>query len=217
MTKVEMLTQAALLGRGWTLAGIHRFLGDPDATRPNPRYRSAAPSKLWELDRVEAAEASPEWAAWRLGSKARRSTGRATADRKRAEVAAMVETITINIIPTTLDVARSRAVRAYNEHADYIADRRGYSDPDREPASLDSDPDFLDRITVNYLRHERTSYDALGDRLFGLVGRAEAHELLRERVLGAIGATYPALAVECKHQARPRSVDRLGNDLPWEP
>ena len=38
-------------------------------------------------------------------------------------------------------------------------------------ASPENDSEFLDRITVNYLRHELTSYEAELAGLYGLIGR----------------------------------------------
>jgi len=108
----------------------------------------------------------------------------------------MVKAVHISIAPATLEMATARAIRSFNDRAA----TRAYGDYD--PATPDSDPAFLARITVNYLRHERTSYDALGAQLFGLVGREEAHDLLRERVLAAIADAYPSLAAECATQVR---------------
>jgi hypothetical protein len=42
---------------------IRDLLGKPDLTADNPHYKSAAPRRLWRLQRVEAAEAVPEFAA----------------------------------------------------------------------------------------------------------------------------------------------------------
>ena len=68
----QLLTLTELLERpGWTRAGVTRFLGDPDATKPNPRYRSAAPTRLYGPARVEATEATPEFGSWRAASEAR--------------------------------------------------------------------------------------------------------------------------------------------------
>jgi hypothetical protein len=60
---------------------IREYLGEPDATRPNPRYRSAAPMKLYLTERAEAAEASPEWAERKACGARRRAAGVAAADR----------------------------------------------------------------------------------------------------------------------------------------
>lgn len=51
--KPEYLSTLKLKERGWTDGMIRRFLGEPDATRPNPHYKCAAPMKLYELKRVE--------------------------------------------------------------------------------------------------------------------------------------------------------------------
>ncbi len=79
------LTMSGLRERGWTDAMIRDYLGDPDATRPNPRYWSAAPMKLYLADRAEAAEATPEWAARKALGDKRRAAGEAVFARKRAE------------------------------------------------------------------------------------------------------------------------------------
>src|ERR1700689_2097341 len=51
--------------RGWTEAMIRDLLGDPDLLVDNPHYKSGGPMRLWRLQRAEAAEASPEFAARR--------------------------------------------------------------------------------------------------------------------------------------------------------
>ena len=50
-----------LKDRGWTDTMIRDLLGDPDLTVDNPHYKSAAPMRLWRLQRAETAEASPEF------------------------------------------------------------------------------------------------------------------------------------------------------------
>jgi hypothetical protein len=48
--------------RGWTEAMIRDLLGKPDPRVDNPHYSSAAPMRLWRLQKVEVAEALPEFA-----------------------------------------------------------------------------------------------------------------------------------------------------------
>lgn len=48
--------------RGWTEAMIRDLLGAPDLLADNPHYKTAAPWRLWRLQRAEAIEATPEWA-----------------------------------------------------------------------------------------------------------------------------------------------------------
>ena len=73
------LTMADLRERGWTDAMIGEYLGEPDATRPNPRYWNAAPMKLYLPDRVKAAEANPEWAERKARGAGRRAASIAAA------------------------------------------------------------------------------------------------------------------------------------------
>jgi len=69
----EYITKSELRElRDWTETGIRRFLGEPDEYRPNPYYRTAAPMCLYELARVKAVEASPEFLTWRKDSEKRR-------------------------------------------------------------------------------------------------------------------------------------------------
>jgi hypothetical protein len=56
---------AGLKQRGWTESMIRDLLGDPDLRADNPHYKSAAPMRLWRLQRAEAAEAAPGFAAAR--------------------------------------------------------------------------------------------------------------------------------------------------------
>lgn len=117
----------------------------------------------------------------------------------------MAEAVVIDVERADLDDARECAILSYNERTAQKAGEYPF-DTDRREASIDSDPDFLDQITVNFLRYERTSYDVIGEKLFRLVGRSEAQELLCERVLGVIAAEYPALAGECLRQLDERTL-----------
>ena len=67
--------------RGWTEAMIRALLGDPDLYADNPNYKSAAPMRLWRLQRAEAIEGTPEFAAAR-----ERAERQCAAARKGAEL-----------------------------------------------------------------------------------------------------------------------------------
>lgn len=54
--RVEYYTQTELRTRGWRPSAIAALLGEPDWLGGNPYYKSAAPTKLWRADRVQAAE-----------------------------------------------------------------------------------------------------------------------------------------------------------------
>lgn len=57
----ECIGAVGLRDRGWTEGMIRDMLGDPDLCVDNPHYKSAAPMRLWRLQRAEAAEATEEF------------------------------------------------------------------------------------------------------------------------------------------------------------
>lgn len=92
-----------------------------------------------------------------------------------------------------------RACNSYNAYKEEQAFRTGFYDWQRATPGLDTA--FLDRITVNYLRHELSHYEVELTRIFGKVGKEEAYVHLNSKVYAAIAALYPKLASECERQA----------------
>jgi hypothetical protein len=203
-----MLSKANLKERGWTEAGIRTFLGEPDATKPNPKYKSAAPMSLYQLDRVEATEQTPEYLAWKAKSEKRRDAASDAVTTKKANLRATIERWRPEV--PVLDVAtlRRQAIANYNSHREQRAGL-GEGDWNWTPATESSDEAFLARITVNYVRHVLTPYDGLLGTLHGKVGIKEAKELVRARVYDAIAATYPHLATECSNQEHERAMSEM--------
>lgn len=206
LRREELLSRRELAGRGWTDAAIRRRLGDPDATRPNPIYSTAAPMRFWVLDRVEAVEATEAWRQWLQGSARRRQAVLAAAAHRRErwlaeqrrqaqELLAQVETMRVQIPELPLDRVRRRAIANYNER---LSDTDAWTPT---PASEVSDPAFLDRISVSYLRHA-SDYEQQLDRIEGRPGHLEAYTRLKCRFLDEIARLYPELAAECRRQAR---------------
>lgn len=68
--------------RAWTPAAIRKFLPEPDKEIRNPVIRSGPRMKMFLTSRVEAVEATEEWAAWvvmnrtRSEASARKDPGR---------------------------------------------------------------------------------------------------------------------------------------------
>lgn len=197
--KETLLTASGVKERGWTDALIRDFLSEPDETRPNPRYRVAgAPVRLYRLSRVEEAEAVEEFKARLEKARVRSAAGKKAAGKKREELKALIAGVVINVERRPLDQVRAEAITHYNERNSALSWRYPYREYGY--ATPNSDHDFLERITVNYVRHELTAYDGLWQSLYGQVGRDEAYILLRDRVLAAIAETYPDLADECRSQ-----------------
>lgn len=196
--KVKCVTLSTLKSRGWTESMVRDLLGDPDVQSPNPHYRSGPPMRLYSIARVESVEETPAWADRRdkaaAHSESRRASASKAAATKRAKLLAWVNKLRIDVPRIDDDKLTELACNHYN---DLWADRgksHKYADPS-------DDPEFLDRITVNYLRHVGSKYESLLCEMFGKVGVAEGYARLRGRILSAIAASYPALRRECERQS----------------
>jgi ribosomal protein S13 len=190
--------------RHWTDAGIRDFLGSPDRRKKNPHYSTGAKMKLYDMERVRRTEATPKFQEWLAGSLKRQKSARKAA-KKAAEVRRR----------NTLRWARNVSIRldtsseSYRNHAIKNFNRR--CGPLERKATQDSDDDFLQRITVNEIRHNwvrvsgRSYEQALG-KIEGKVGKRRAYYTLKKRVLQKIKNERPHLSDECDRQ-----IDRLKN------
>ena len=194
----KLITKSTIKGRpGWTDAAIKKFLGAPDKTKPNPNYGSGPPMCLYSPERVEKAEQLEDFAAWRAKSLIRSAIRVKVSEERAAKLSAYVAGLTVTV-PLHHD-ARHLAIVSYNEY------REG-SPHDHDPASPKSDRSFLDRITVNYLRHEATQYDDILCEIAGNPGIGDAYEALFEKVLQAIAHQYPSLRAECARQIQTKKA-----------
>lgn len=184
----KAFTQADLLARGWSKAAIGRILGEPDEVI---RRRGGGIITYYLAARVETAERERQ--GWRKSEK-RAAAAQAAAARAAAELRAAIDALTIKLPEIPQEKIRERAIRHYNARGGYIFDSRTgreFYNENWTPARPDSDPDFLARITTNYVRHELVSYDDLCEQLRGKIGRQDAYAALREKVDCAAVAKYP--------------------------
>ena len=195
--RVERLTLSSIKYRdtGWTDAAIKKFLGEEDATAPNPRYKCAAPMRLYNLDRIEKAEQTPEFAAWVDKSRKRREAAQEAADKRydaTVEEFSQVEVILYEKRP--LEAVRRAAYLAWKAHKRWIAEERGQYFDEYDDSDATEPGAFSDRITSNYLRHERTNYEEVLEQIKGRVGVSTAYSLVKKAAEKAIGEQYPELA-----------------------
>lgn len=194
------LSAAGLRARGWTAAMVRQLLGEPDLYGINPHFRSAPPTRLYLVERVEAAERSEEFRAVAAAVARRSGAAKAADRRRRREVLARIVAEPVGVPRLAADKLAALAVEHRN--ARYEGQALGRWDP---PATVDgADPGTLQRWKVDYLRHRLTRYDDLLDEWYGSTGRAAADELLRHRVYAAIAEAYPDLAQECEQRIRER-------------
>jgi hypothetical protein len=168
--------------RGWTDTQIKTFLPEPDQTARNPFSRKAAPMKLYALERVEAIEATPEYQKAREASRTRQLAARGRALAKKKEAVAAAEALELRIEPEPWQDMQDKAIAHFNGRL-----RRSQS-----PASRKTSTARLDRLTVNYLRHQQTSYEEELKEFKGVVGVGEAYLVVRTRILDLIA--------ECERQ-----------------
>ena len=197
MSEAELVTQSRITARGWSKTMVAKLLGEPDKLAPNPMYKCAAPMKLYNLERVKKVELSEEFKAAKARAEKRRAAINPSIDKRRNELLDKVRAEKV-VLPTMRKSKLLRlAINSYNER-----DKNGWS-----VASTGDDPAFLKRIMVNYLRHERTSYDHDLWATGGEIGVWEARTLIRAKVYKAIADAYPYLVEECERQAERRQCD----------
>lgn len=200
----KLICQSDLLIRGWTKTMIRDLLPTPHTTRLNPHYQKAAPMKLYAMERVIEIEATDAFKNLAMKAERRRVTAKESVATKRDSLLEQVDSIAINVpVLPEMELVK-RACDSYNA----INAERGEGH-----ATVRSAPFFLQRICVNYLRHECSSYEAELDKVAGKVAVAEARSIIREKVYDAIAEAYPELAEECSRQNKERQRQDLHNDL----
>jgi hypothetical protein len=187
MEKPKMLSLSSLKDRGWTQAMISSVLGEPDDTRKNPRYAKAAPMKLYAEDRVSAAELSPLFTDAKAKSSIRSAAAKRVCEAKRESLLLQVRDMQVSVQDLSADRVRFLAIKAYN-------------DWNSDAVSLDEDAKFLDRITVNFIRHNLTEYDEVLEQVAGRVGVNDAVKEIQRKIYQAIAMRYPFLEEECRRQ-----------------
>lgn len=194
MSSANLLGTTALRERGWTAGMVVKLLGEADALKPNPHYRSAAPMRLYSTERVEAVERTDAFRAARKRASQRSGGAQKAIETKRTKLMQQAQDMEVSVTQFTPDDVREQAIDDYNA---WQIERERF---DEEPASRSSDAAFLERIAVNYIRHNLTRYDEHLEEVAGRVGVRGAVRLIRRKIYDAIAAAYPLLAGECERQ-----------------
>lgn len=196
MKDEKLITQSTVLSiMGFTKSMIDKLLPAP-TLRDNPRYRSAAPMKLWKEADVLAAmdtDVFREAAAKAERRKAAASKGVDT-KRKNAEVLADELIAAIHVQRIELPELERLALDAQQRWYDFRG-RGEIEFPDRET---------VDRWMVNYIRHDLCDYDDSLYTLFRPGKMADKDKLypkVKRETLAKIAQVYPELAEECKAQS----------------
>jgi hypothetical protein len=184
----QYITKTELKKRGWTDRAIDIYLSDSDKVVRNKRYVNAPPMHLYLKSRVEGLESCPEYLRYLSQHTTKRIGAQKGVSTKKDRLIKEVQSWAILLKPERAHTITQSALLEYNRYH-----------PD-EPASHNNSIAFLNRITVNYLRHKLTNYDEKLNALFGKVGKDEAYQLLNQMIYKKISEQYPELATECKRQ-----------------
>ena len=192
MTK-QFITKTDLISvRKWTDRLIKKYMPVPDEIRNNPHYGRASKMKLYKISRVESIEKNEQFLIDFQKTILRRKSSLKMVETKKdnllieiSELPISVEFIPRNeLVPLVIDDYNDR-----NYYKDYLTLR-------------DLDQSTLERLTVNYIRHQLTSYDQCLGLIFSKVGKKEGYRLLIERIYNCISESYPELTRECTLQFR---------------
>lgn len=194
-TKAKMLTLTALRERGWTASMVKAILGEPDLLKKNPMYAKASLMKLYLESRVLEAEESSAFAEMKERSAPRRAASRKAVETKREALLRQVAEMKVSVEVISAAEVRRQAIEAYERWNE-----------DRDHVRPDADRSFIDRISVNYVRHHLTIYDEALEEVAGRVGIADAATMIRQKVYGAIANAYPYLTAECTRQMERRGI-----------
>jgi hypothetical protein len=185
ITKTEIKTR-----RKWTESLITKYLPDPDLIKNNPMFRGASEMKLYKVSRIDEIEKCELFLIDFQKTSLRRKKSKK-----------MVNTKTDNLLNKISNISIS--VKEYNrqELVKMVIDSYNQRNNHKEPISQrETDQTTMERLMVNYIRHELTSYDDILMELYSKTGKEQAYKLLNERIYKSIGEVYPYLIEECALQ-----------------
>jgi hypothetical protein len=184
----QYISKTGLKQRGWTDRAIDIYLSQSDKEVKNPHYAKAPPMKLYLISRVDAVENSIEYKRFVHKNTGRTAGAQKGVTTKKDRLIKEVQSWDIYLKPERAHTIVQSAIQEYNNfHPE-------------EQITHNNNIAFLNRITVNYLRHRLTNYDDKLRILFGKVGKDEAYALLNKMIYKKISEQYPELATECKRQ-----------------
>lgn len=199
--------QYVTLSRVVSEFGIPRNLVDkllpPPILKDNPHYKCAAPMKLYRLKDVKRIVAKSKTLKKALEKSGPfRERAKKAVETKLASMRRRLDTAISNIrVDSGIKNVEQMAVDHYNERKMELASLRCDFDFDPVNISTCTDRSFIERITVNYIRHGHTEYDARLMEEYGNTGIREFYVKFRRAVLMKIAEAYPKYREECERQA----------------
>ena len=181
-----MYTLTQIKQMGFTDSIIKTLNIIPTEIKPNPHNKKNF-MKLYSEEYIDTMLKSSEFVNL-VGKNINRRLGALKSTNTKTEKL-LSEIDRIKISVRVVESVEKLAIESYNSH-------NGYNE------YFDYTKEFLDRITVNYIRHELTNYEEDLDLIFGKVGKIKAYELLNTFVYDKIKKAYPEYSEECDRQLK---------------
>lgn len=163
---------------------IIKKIGQPDKVTDNPHYKSASPMSLYSRQRIE------KWIDENKEiinqSRKRKISAEKAVNTKLTKTMTQAETVGFNVP----DILREELIELSCKHYNTLWSNRGNND---KYADKDCNPEFLNRICINYLRHCMTDYDYELNRIKGKAGKSLAYGVIKDNITQAIQEKYPWL------------------------
>lgn len=187
----EMVTQTTIIGMGWTKSMIEKLLPEPTLVK-NPRYKAAAPMKLFKKsDVLKAMKTEQFQEALQRANCRQKSAAKAVETKKKVlsdRMSAFAESVTVTVLPyqelirKTLEAKRNWYEWHLKDFSEYV------------------DEETLKRWVVNYIRHNLVKYDEGLYDMRGKTGKEEVYPEFKNAILDKIALAYPAYSEECQYQ-----------------
>lgn len=199
-----MMTKEKLIERGWSISMIEKLLPVPDKTTVN-RYSINNPIvSLYKEDKIEDMEKTNIFKMLISAYNKKQKLFEREPKIEKEEFNQNTECSKCNLPNVPLEMLIIEAIIEY----DGCQDWRGIlNNGFREAPSddFDSDRNFFERISVNYIRNKLTDYkhsdfEQKMQRLEEKYGFDEAISILRENIYTDIANKYPELAEEAYYQ-----------------
>ena len=188
----QYITKSTLKREFKLTDSLIKLLGEPDAARSNPHYKSGPPMQLYLRERIvqwvaEHHDLIESTASRRKAAQKAVETKRLSA---REEIAALVRKLRMRPIPE-----RARLEQAVRY---FLADR--YEDYDGE---------VTEKALCSYIRHNYTNYEEILEQVKGKVGAAELYENVKVYLCCRIIQKYQ-LDVDPLYDAFGEAIDFFG-------
>ena len=194
-----MYTLTQIKQMGFTDSIIKTLNIVPTEIKPNPHNKKNF-MKLYSEEYIDTILKSSEFVNL-VGKNINRRLGALKSTNTKVEKL-MRDIDNLNITIKRIENVELLALHQYNE----------YNITQLRLANVKDDVRFLDRLCVNYIRHELTNYDNSLDFTVGRVGKYKAFNRINEKIYTRIKEVYPQYSEECDRQLK----IKIGDDVKWQ-